>query len=35
MDLRDFYDLSEEKYNKFQKYMNLLIERKKNINLTY
>ena len=34
MDLRDFYDLSEEKYNKFQKYMNLLIERNKNINLT-
>lgn len=34
MDLRDFYDLSEEKYNKFQKYMNLLIEWNKNINLT-
>ena len=34
MDLRDFYDLSEDKYNKFQKYMNLLIERNKNINLT-
>lgn len=34
MDLRDFYDLSDEKYNKFQKYMNLLIERNKNINLT-
>lgn len=34
MDLRDFYDLSEEKYNKFQKYINLLIERNKNINLT-
>lgn len=34
MDLKDFYDLSEEKYNKFQKYMNLLIERNKNINLT-
>lgn len=34
MDLRDFYDLSDEKYNKFQKYMNLLIEWNKNINLT-
>lgn len=34
MDLRDFYDLSDEKYNKFQKYINLLIEWNKNINLT-
>lgn len=34
MDLRDFYDLSDEKHNKFQKYMNLLIEWNKNINLT-
>ena len=34
MYLRDFYDLSDEKYNKFQKYMNLLIEWNKNINLT-
>lgn len=34
MDLRDFYDLDDEKCDKFEKYMNLLIEWNKNINLT-